>query len=70
MYYAQAIGTSRSITPRTLMALNEEPGFRGVRRTEDGRRVALWETEATARRANPAFGGRLLTVYRASGRPE
>jgi hypothetical protein len=65
--YAQVIGSSAS--SHTIMALSEEPGFRGLEETPGGARVALWESESSARRPSIAFGGRLLNVYRASGRP-
>jgi hypothetical protein len=65
--YAQAIGTSTA--SGTMAALREEPGFRGTGSTESGTHVVLWESESTARRPRPDFGGRLLNVYRASGRP-
>jgi hypothetical protein len=65
--YAQTIGTSTA--HHKIAALMEEPGFRGTGATESGSHVVLWESEWTARRPNPDFGGRLLNVYRASGRP-
>ena len=65
--YAKRMGTST--TSRTILALSEEPGFRGLDETPSGSRVALWESESSARRPSIAFGGRLLNVYRASGRP-
>jgi hypothetical protein len=65
--YAQAIGSSAS--SGTILALSEEPGFRGLDETPSGTRIALWESESSARRPSIAFGGRLLNVYRASGRP-
>jgi hypothetical protein len=65
--YSQVIATS---TPsHTLVALSEEPGFRGATEAPNGKIVTLWESESTARWPQPAFGGRLLNVYRASGRP-
>jgi hypothetical protein len=65
--YAQVIRAST--TPLTVAALSEEPGFRGVKETPSGKIVTLWESESTARWPQAAFGGRLLNVYRASGRP-
>jgi|tagenome__1003787_1003787.scaffolds.fasta_scaffold20938569_3 hypothetical protein len=65
--YAQAIRTST--TSHVIRALGEEPGFRGLDETPSGALVALWESESTARRPMPDFGGRLLNLYRASGRP-
>ncbi|MEA2439922.1 MAG: hypothetical protein QOH76_1346 [Thermoleophilaceae bacterium] len=65
--YAQAIESSAA--NNTMAALREEPGFRGTGATESGTHVVLWESESTARRPRPDFGGRLLNVYRASGRP-
>ena len=52
-----------------IAALREEPGFSGTAETPSGRHIVLWESESTARRPNLEFGGRLLNVYRASGRP-
>jgi hypothetical protein len=65
--YAQAI----QINPldAAITALREEPGFSGTAETPSGRHIVLWENEATARRPKLEFGGRLLNVYRASGRP-
>jgi hypothetical protein len=63
--YVQAIGTSST----TLSALSEEPGFRGFDRSASGTARVLWESESTAHRPRPDFTGRLLNVYRASGRP-
>jgi hypothetical protein len=65
--FARRIGSSG--TGRTFAGLKEEPDFRGVGRTETGTKVALWQSESAARRPGPDFGGRLLNVYRASGRP-
>ena len=65
--FARRIGSSD--TGRTLAALREEPDYRGVGRTDTGTKVALWHSESAARRPAPDFGGRLLNVYRASGRP-
>jgi hypothetical protein len=65
--YAQVIGTSSP--RRTIAALSEEPGFRGTKETPSGTTVALWDSESSARRPQPAYGGRLLNIYRASGRP-
>jgi len=65
--YAQVI--ENSVPSHTLLALSEEPGFRGTDETPSGTRVVLWESEATARWPQPDFGGRLLNLYRASGRP-
>ena len=65
--YAQRMGSST--TGRTILALSEEPGYRGVSETPSGTTVTLWESASTARWPLPHFGGRLLNVYRASGRP-
>src|SRR3954449_11374933 len=64
--YAHRIATSTTI--RAIKALSEEPGFRGVDQTPSGTLMSLWESEASSR-SGPGFGGRLLNVYRASGRP-
>jgi hypothetical protein len=63
--YAQATDTSTT----TLRGLREEPGFRGTHRSATGTDYVLWESESSARRPRPDFGGRLLNLYRASGRP-
>jgi hypothetical protein len=65
--YAQVIESSAA--SRTILALSEEPGFRGTDETPSGTRVVLWESESSARWPHPDFGGRLLNLYRASGRP-
>jgi hypothetical protein len=65
--YAQTMGTST--TSRVIQALGEEPGFRGFRETPSGTKVTLWESESAARWPMPDFGGRMLNLYRASGRP-
>ena len=65
--YAQRMGSST--TSRTIAALSEEPGFRGARETSGGTKVTLWESASAAHWPPPHFGGRLLSVYRASGRP-
>jgi hypothetical protein len=65
--YAQAISTTTG--DHTIRALAEEPGFRGLDETPSGTHVALWHSESTAHRPRPDFGGRLLNVYRESGRP-
>jgi hypothetical protein len=65
--YAQRMG--QSTTSQTIMALSEEPGFHGTDETPSGTRVVLWESESSARWPHPDFGGRLLNLYRASGRP-
>jgi hypothetical protein len=65
--YAQPIATSTTI--RTIKALSEEPGFRGVDHRPSGTLVGLWESESSGRWPGAGFGGRLLNVYRASGRP-
>jgi hypothetical protein len=65
--YAQVIGSSA--INRTIAALSEEPGFCGAHETPNGTMVTLWENESSARWPEPAFGGRLLNVYRAGGQP-
>jgi len=65
--YAQAI--QMNPLDDALAALREEPGFSGSAETPSGRHIVLWETESSARRPKLEFGGRLLNVYRASGRP-
>jgi len=65
--YAQAIQTNPLET--AIAALREEPGFSGTAETPSGRHILLWESESTARRPKFEFGGRLLNIYRASGRP-
>jgi hypothetical protein len=65
--YAQAI----QINPleAAIAALREQAGFSATAETRSGRHIVLWESEPTARRPKLEFGGRLLNVYRASGRP-
>jgi hypothetical protein len=65
--YAQVIETSA--TSRIVRALSEEPGFRGLDETPSGTKITLWESESAANWPLRDFGGRLLNVYRASGRP-
>jgi hypothetical protein len=65
--YSQRIGSS--FTKQTLAALGEEPGFRGTRKTPSGSEFVLWASASTAHRPIADYGGRLLNVYRASGRP-
>jgi hypothetical protein len=65
--YAQAI--QRTPLEAAIAGLREEPGFTGTAETPSGRHVVLWESESTARRPKLEFGGRLLNIYRASGRP-
>jgi hypothetical protein len=70
--YAQVMGSSA--TSQTITALSEEPGFGGALNLvndDTGRAttVVMWESESSARWPAPHFGGRLLNVYRASGRP-
>jgi hypothetical protein len=65
--YAHRMGSSA--TSQTVRALSEEPGFRGTDETPSGTRVVLWQSESSARWPSPDFGGRLLNLYRASGRP-
>jgi hypothetical protein len=52
-----------------IAALREEPGFSGTAETPSGRHIVLWESESTAKRPKLEFDGRLLNIYRASGRP-
>jgi hypothetical protein len=52
-----------------IAALREEPGFSASVETPSGRQIVVWESESTARRPKLEFGGRLLNIYRASGRP-
>ena len=65
--YAQVIHSSP--LDAAIAALREEPGFGGTAETPSGRHIVLWESESTARRPKLEFGGRLLNIYRASGRP-
>ena len=65
--YAQAI--QRNPLEVAIAALREEPGFNGTAETPSGRRIVLWESESAALRPKLEFGGRLLNIYRASGRP-
>jgi hypothetical protein len=65
--YAQVI--QRNPLEAAIVALREEPGFSGTAETPSGRHIVLWESEPTALRPKLEFGGRLLNVYRASGRP-
>jgi hypothetical protein len=52
-----------------IAALRAEPGFSATAETQSGRRIVVWESEAAAARPKLEFGGRLLNIYRASGRP-
>ena len=65
--YAQVI--QRNPPEAAIAALREEPGFSGTAETPSGRHIVLWESESTARRPKLEFGGRLLNIYRSSGRP-
>ena len=65
--YRQRMGNS--FTKQTLAAISEEPGFRGTGRTPSGSEYVLWASASTAHRPIADYGGRLLNVYRASGRP-
>jgi hypothetical protein len=65
--YAQVM--ERNPLEAAVDALREEPGFSGTAETPSGRHIVLWDSESTARRPKLEFGGRLLNVYRASGRP-
>ena len=65
--YAQVI--KRNPLDAAIAALREEPGFNGTAETPSGRHIVLWDSESTARRPKLEFGGRLLNIYRASGRP-
>jgi hypothetical protein len=65
--YAQAIHPD-ALTA-TISALREEPGFNAMAETPSGRHIVVWESEPTARRPKLEFDGRLLNIYRASGRP-
>jgi hypothetical protein len=65
--YAQVM--EHSPLDAAIAALREEPGFSASAETPSGRHIVVWESESTARRPKLEFGGRLLNVYRASGRP-
>ena len=65
--YAQAIQTNP--LEAAVAALREEPGFSAAAETASGRHIVVWESELSARRPKVEFGGRLLNIYRASGRP-
>ena len=65
--YAHTI--HRNPLEAAIAALREEPGFGGTAETPSGRHIVLWESESAALRPKLEFGGRLLNVYRASGRP-
>ena len=65
--YAQVI--QRNPLEAAIAALREEPGFNGTAETPSGRHIVLWESESAALRPKLEFGGRLLNIYRASGRP-
>ena len=65
--HAQAIQTKP--LEAAVAALREEPGFDASAETPSGRHIVVWESESSARRPKLEFGGRLLNIYRASGRP-
>jgi hypothetical protein len=65
--YAQA--TQTNPLEAAVAALREEPGFTASAATHTGRHIVVWESESSARRPKLEFGGRLLNIYRASGRP-
>jgi hypothetical protein len=65
--YAQAIQTNP--LDAAIAAFREDPGFSASAETESGRHIVVWESASTARRPKLEFGGRLLNIYRASGRP-
>jgi hypothetical protein len=65
--YAQA--TQTNPLDAVITALREAPGFSGTAETQSGRHIVPWESESIARRPKLEFGGRLLNIYRASGRP-
>jgi hypothetical protein len=65
--YAQAIQTNP--LEAAVAALRNERGFSGTAETPSGRHIVLWDSESTTRRPKFEFGGRLLNIYRASGRP-
>ena len=52
-----------------IAALREQPGYRASAETPSGRHIVVWEGEPAGRRPTLEFGGRLLNIYRASGRP-
>ncbi|MEA2430175.1 MAG: hypothetical protein QOI19_648 [Thermoleophilaceae bacterium] len=65
--YAQVM--ERSSLDAAIAALREEPGFSGTAETPSGRHIVVWESESPGGRPTLEFGGRLLNIYRASGRP-
>ena len=65
--YAQA--TQTNPLEAAVAALREEPGWHASAETPSGRHIVVWESESSARRPKLEFGGRLLNIYRASGRP-
>jgi hypothetical protein len=65
--YAQVM--ERNTLDAAIAALREEPGFSATAETPSGRHIVVWESEPAVRRQKLEFGGRLLNIYRASGRP-